>query len=143
MATVDAKITKVYRPEDSEWVTIELDDDEVDVLKTKMRAKATEAAAFWHAGERVRIKYTEKEGNINQYTGERFINRYYESAEPAPEVQPEIPIVSVPGRKTNPVDAWRMTLAKACELAIRQMAYMDEEQRRSGDTVKAVALMWR
>lgn len=143
MPNIEARITKVEQDAGTGWYRISTDHPDVSRLDTKIPEKAREAGALKEQGAVALIDYTEKPGNINQNTGQRYMNRYYEKAGPlaTPEVATGIDVVQPTGRKTDPQDAWRMSLAKAGELAVSTLPLMPEEQR-SFEVQKQIALAW-
>lgn len=143
MPSVEARITKVEQDASTGWYRIRTDDERVKQLDTKIAEKAREAAELKKLGARALIEFSEKPGNINQHTGERYVNRYYEQAGSVEPEKPEdgIDVVQATSRKTDPEDAWRMCLNKGGELAVATLPLMSNEQR-SFEVQKQIAIAW-
>jgi len=143
MAEVQAHITKVEQDPSSGWGKVFTDDDEIKMLKTKIAEKLQEAGALKKSGALALIEYTTRQGNINQHTGQPYIDHYYDRAGAidVPDEDTGIDVVQPVGRKTDPEDAWRMCLNKGGELAVATLWHMKEEQK-SFATQKRVAYDW-
>jgi len=154
MASIEAHITKVYGKrnragEATGWYVIETEPPLNPAPETKIKEKAQEARGLMESNALVLLDYNDSPGNPKPGGG-FYVNRYYEKAGPIGERSnggPEIPLGPAPDsdgdfqRRTNPVDAWRMTLAASAKLAVETLPLMPVEQR-TFDTQKRIALAW-
>lgn len=91
-------------------------------LETSQEELIAEAREYRDAGLLVEIDYDEKESTtINQHTGKPYVNRYYNGASAAKEADDEV--AARDGRreygwKTDPDDAWRISLSVGLERAV-------------------------
>ena len=139
MAELQAHIRKVEQEIGSEWFSIETDDSAIKKLSTKIKKVAEDAAALRISGDLAKIGYTQRDRESN---GRIYHNYYLDSCEAASTNGASgIDQVTPTGRKTDPEDAWRMSLAKGAELAIRTLPLMPTEQR-DFDTQKRLAVAW-
>ena len=150
MPSTQARIKRVFREEGSDWYRIELEGSDIKRLDTKNREAAAEAARLKESGELALIDFTERESkNTNPHTNRPYIDRYYEKAGPISNGRGEsgIETVSQTSRKTDPGDAWRITLAAAAKLAIATVGALPEAARTEKvvldfELQQRIALAW-
>jgi hypothetical protein len=142
MATIEARVTKVEQEIGNDWIRVHTDHPQVKRLDTKDNDRAQQAVAARNAGEIVLINYTQRDSrNTNPHTGRPYVDYYFDgilaggprsNGHSAPDgierVQPQ---AQGSGRKTDPEDAWRMTLAKSAELAVRTLPLLDDQSPES------------
>lgn len=153
MATIEARVTAVEQEFGNDWIRVRTDHPQVKRLDTKDKDRAQQAVAARNAGEIVLINYTQRPSrNVNPHTNQPYQDYYFDGilAGGAPHsngaaqqginvVQPNAPqgidVVqpgqAQPGRRTDPEDAWRMTLAKSAELAVRTLPLLDDQSPES------------
>jgi hypothetical protein len=140
MATIEATITKITQEIGSEWIEVQTDHPTVKKLTTKKEQVAREAAALRNDGVVALLTYTQRDRTV----GDRTYKNYYLDAAAKAQTNGSIPgidVVQPTGRKTDPEDAWRMSLAKGAELALRTLPLMPAEAR-DFDTQKTIAYAW-
>jgi hypothetical protein len=136
MATIEARITGVTRKkEGSPWFTIKTDHDRIKTLETKYRERAEEAFSLQKSGEVAIIEFSSNP-RTDEATGRTYPNNYFERAKTKIE-EPQQTLDDIPTeessspstRKTDPADAWRMSLAAGAKLAVATLPLLDEDQR--------------
>jgi hypothetical protein len=144
MPSIDAHVTKVELDEATAWYRITTDHERVKRLDTKRPDNAREAVALMKSGDLARIEFTEMESkNVNQFTGKPYMNRYWEhggSIDDKPEIE-GVETIKAQSRSTNPIDAWRISLAAGGKLAVATLPMMPVEQR-SFEVQKQIAIAW-
>lgn len=139
MATIEARVTRVEQEVGNDWIRVHTDHPQVKRLDTKDEKRAEQAVAARNAGEIVLINYTSRDSrNTNPHTGRPYVDYYFDGilaggpsrsnghSSGIEQVQPG-QATAGPGRKTDPEDAWRMTLAKSAELAVRTLPLLDDQ----------------
>lgn len=139
MATIEARVTAVEQEVGNDWIRIRTDHPQVKRLDTKDKDRAQQAVSARAAGEIVLINYTSRDSrNTNPHTGKPYVDYYFDgilaggpsrsnghsASDGIDQVQPQ---AQGTGRKTDPEDAWRMTLAKSAELAVRTLPLLDDQ----------------
>lgn len=150
------------------WVTADGHDKPVRI-DTNKEPQLREAMELRDTRAFINLEFDERT-KYDQASGRSYLNRYWVRAQrtagtngggtasasmsdagglrygdPAPPPPAPTPSFDKPtpevGRSTNPRDAWRMSLAKASELAIATLPYLPVEQRTPA-VQKEVALFW-
>jgi len=128
MPTIQAHIEKVQQSGD--WFRISTDDPNVERLDTKIRKKAEEAQALKQSGELAVIEFTSRPRTDDN--GKTWQNYYYEKAIAAAGTSSNgdgIEVVQQTSRKTDPGDAWRISLAAGAKLAVATLPLLPADQR--------------
>lgn len=126
MPTIQAHITAVQRDEATGWYRITTDHSDVKRLDTKIEQKARQAAALKKDGSLADIQFTSNPRHDEQ-TGRTYQNNYYEQAiatQNGTSTDDGIERV-VTSRKTEPGDAWRITLSAAAKLAVASLPNLE------------------
>lgn len=144
MATIEARVTAVEQELGNDWVRVRTDHPQVKRLDTKDQDRAQQAVAARNSGEIVLINYTQRPSrNVNPHTGQPYQDYYFDGilaggarTNGATTAGAGIEVVQPgqvqgTGRKTDPEDAWRMTLAKSAELAVRTLPLLDDQSPES------------
>jgi hypothetical protein len=140
MATIEARVTAVEQEVGNDWIRIRTDHPQVKRLDTKDRDRAQQAVDARNSGEAVLINYTQRPSrNVNPHTNQPYQDYYFDgvlaggarsngatNAQGIEQVQPG-QAQGQTGRRTDPEDAWRMTLAKSAELAVRTLPLLDDQ----------------
>jgi hypothetical protein len=130
--------------QDGDWFSIFTNDGTIKKLTTKREDLAGQAATLRLKGVPARIKFTPNKKTLAD--GRVFNNYYFEGAEEAPTSNGSGAVAGIDkiepsGRKTDPEDAWRMSLAAGAKLAVATMPLMPVESR-DFETQKRIALAW-
>jgi len=131
MPTIEARITGVQKDEGTGWYRIATDHDKVKRLDTKHEPKAREALALKKSGDPAVIEYTPNP-RYDETTGRTYQNNYYERAVAQSSNgggSDEIPVTPAVSRRTNPGDAWRISLAAGAKLAVATLPLLPADQR--------------
>lgn len=142
MATVEGSINEVRNNVDTGWYEIKVDGFGKS-LRTKRDELAQLAAKLKRSGTIALVEYTHKP-RTDEATGRVYDNYYFENATPVEEPTASddgIERVSTPSRKTDPGDAWRITLSAGAKLAVATLPLMPNEQR-TFETQKRIAEAW-
>jgi hypothetical protein len=145
MATIEARVTAVEQEVGNDWIRVRTDHPQVKRLDTKDQDRAQQAVAARNSGEIVLINYTQRPSrNVNPHTGQPYQDYYFDGvlagggvqrtngahSSPTPQgidMVPQGQATQGTGRRTDPEDAWRMTLAKSAELAVRTLPLLDDQ----------------
>ena len=140
MPSIEARIVSVEYDPTTEWYRIGTSHERVKRLDTKIGEKAREAAELKKSGELALIEYNERPSkNINPHNNRPYTDRYYERAGSIDQSDDGITTVAQTGRKTDPGDAWRISLAAGAKLAVATLPLMEQ---RSFEAQKQVAFAW-
>lgn len=140
MPVITAHITRITRNEGSDFADIFTDYDQ-GKFSTKIPEIVADAVAAKKSGALAEIEFNE---STREKDGRTYHNRYLKrvsAAEPEPEPDIEIVPASALGRKTDPEDAWRMSLAAGSKLAIGTLPMLPEG-KRSFELQRKLALAW-
>jgi hypothetical protein len=147
--SIDAHIASVARKQPGgAWFRVETDDPTIKWLDTNDDGLAQEAMKFALDGTFLRIEFNERDSKtINERTGKPYRDRYLVSLSPLAEgaaqqqQRLEIPVAEPQTRsKTDPDDAWRMSLAKGAEIAARLYPFLPPEQQNFPSLTRAARL---
>jgi len=134
MPTVEAQITGLSE-KTAGWWRIEID-RRPNWFDTKREDLVEEARRLLREGSTNLLQYNERDSrNINPNTNEPYKDRFYEGmlAAGGNGREPERRQAKTGDRgfgwRTNPVDAWRMTLGMAAKLAVDTLPLLPVEQR--------------
>lgn len=147
MATIEARVTAVEQEFGNDWIRIRTDHPQVKRLDTKDGDRAQQAVAARNSGDAVLINYTQRPSrNVNPHTNQPYQDYYFDgilaggggaartnggTPQGIEVVQPGQSPAQTTGRRTDPEDAWRMTLAKSAELAVRTLPLLDDQSPES------------
>lgn len=147
MPSVNAHVTKIEHDVSTGWFRIATDDPTVKRLDTKRAEIAHQAAAFKQSGALAALEFTQNTRTLDD--GRTFENFYLERAVAAQAALPmtngdsAIETITPTMRKTEPGDAWRITLAASAKLAVGCIPVLEKGGYELNlEALQRLALTW-